>query len=205
MIAQEAVAAANKIFKDNQIRKMSDEDLYVRHEDGTVEWRNPDNPNKPFDRMEAGKYVDFFNDRIDKAFRKTVAEEYAKLKKENAHRYAVIEFAPVYNQMSEIEKNIFNDIISQNQITDDQGNVVGFSCDLTTAAKQAVTIASRFKTAPQTGSQAPQSGSVKQAQPVSQPAMDIKTGTGESGTEEIKTLEQAMAAVQAQKKGQDNG
>lgn len=205
-IAEMAVESARRIFEENQIKKMTDADLYVQHEDGTVEWRNPDNPNKPFDRMEAGKYVDFFNDRIDKAWRQLVTDEFKRLKNENKHRYDVVGFAPLYNKMSQAERAVFDDIISSNAITDGQGNIVGFNCDLMTAAQQAVKIANRFQPKQQPKQQQQQQPQQQQQQPAGQPPMDIKTGAGSSPTnEEPKNIEEAMAMIQAQKKEAKNG
>lgn len=195
-IQRNAIMQTRKEFADEGIETYNINELYQRDErTGRVTFLNPDDPDRPFaSRAEAQAWCNAFNEQLAGEFRRAVNAKQRELVQQQAPRLAVAEFIPKYNAMSKTEKEVFDDLIEDYAINDANGNVVGYNVNLDSAARQAKRIASRYETqasnANATGVQAK-----KEAEPT-QPAMDMRTGTGSSDDErEPKTLAEALKRV----------
>lgn len=176
---------------------INDPDVCKRDRDGVPRFYNPetgreftgDNP-----RRQAQEWVDDYNRELKDAFNKTCQEYSQKLMDQEGGRLAVIEFAPKYKALDPVRRSMFESIIEDYEVTDKDGNVVAYSCDLdkTLAAvnRQVKKIQDRF--ARQAGTQtAPPSG----------PALDTpSTGSGKQGEgrPQFKSIEEAMEWQQDQ-------
>ena len=195
-IQNEAVQNVSKMFNENQISLVSIQDLYSRGEDGTVTFNNPDNPNKPFEsRAEAQAWVDAMNAEVQRAFNENVTQETQRLYNLAAPAMQLLDFAPTYDAMDKATKEIFDSLIEPYAISNN-GQVVGFNCNLNAMAQQAMKLNSKFNAGQQ------QVQPKQQQQPkAAEPAMDMKTGTGKAAEEqEPKTLEEAMAMLNKQRR-----
>lgn len=112
---------------------INDEDVCKRDSDGVPRFYNPetgrqftgDNP-----RRQAQEWVDDYNRSLSEMFNKTCAEYSQKLLEEEGGSLAIIEFAPKYDALDPMRKTMFESIIEGYEITDKDGNIVGYSCDL---------------------------------------------------------------------------
>lgn len=176
---------------------INDPDVCKRDRDGVPRFYNPetgreftgDNP-----RRQAQEWVDDYNKELADAFNKTCQEYSQKLMDQESGRLAIIEFAPKYKALDPVRRSMFESIIEDYEVTDKDGNVVAYSCDLdkTLAAvnRQVKKIQDRF---------ARQAGT--QAAPPSGPALDTpSTGSGKQGEErpQFKSIEEAMEWQQDQ-------
>lgn len=190
------------MFRENpggEIRPVSLGDIYERREDGTVIFHNPDNPSQPFaSRVEAQAWVNSMNDQIKEGFVRAAQSEYQELLKQAMPAIRLVEFAPTFDKMDDDVKQVFDQLIEPYSVYNNAGQVIGYNCNLPQMANQAASIASRFR-----GNQAQQQQQVQQqVQQASEPAMDMQTGASRSSAnEEPKTLEEAFAMINSQKKG----
>lgn len=197
-IQRQAVEKVRQDFTNNGIKTCSIEDLYQRDENtGRVTFKNPDNPQRDFEsRAEAQAWVDAFNKQLQNRFTQDINRAQRDLMAQNGPQLRVIAFAPKYEAMSQIEKDILDDLLDGHAIHDAGGNVVGFNVDLNAAAAQAKKIAKRYPV-----QQEQQAEPQEEAKKASGPAMDLPTGTGKSAeVKEPETLAEAMKMYNDSKK-----
>lgn len=176
---------------------INDPDVCKRDRDGVPRFYNPetgreftgDNP-----RRQAQEWVDDYNRELKDAFNKTCQEYSQKLMDQEGGRLAVIEFAPKYKALDPVRRSMFESIIEDYEVTDKDGNVVAYSCDLDKALaavnRQVRVIQERFSKQAST-----------QAAPPSGPALDTpSTGSGKQGEgrPQFKSIEEAMEWQQDQ-------
>lgn len=204
-LQNEAQQNVLKKFHENEIKLMDIGDIYERREDGTVIFNNPDNPNRPFEsREQAQAWINSMNQQIQNAFNQEVYKEQQELYKNATPAINLIQFAPLYDSMPEITQNIFDDLIEPYSITNADGDVIGFDCDLSAMARQASALVERYGF----GRQAQQEQSAQQQakQQSSDPAMDLKSGNGASADDaEPTNIAEAMAMLNKQRKENRNG
>lgn len=112
---------------------INDPDVCKRDQDGVPRFYNPDtgreftgdNP-----RRQAQEWVEDYNRELADAFNKTCSEYSQKLLSEESGKLAVIEFAPKYKQLDPMRRSMFESIIEDYEVTDEDGNIVSYSCDL---------------------------------------------------------------------------
>ena len=175
-------------------------DLYERDErTGETKFKNPDRPGQYFSsRMEAQQYVDSMNKQVAAAYREEVLRQQQQMLKDAAPQMRLLDFATAYQVMDQDVRDILDDLVEPYAIMQN-GRVVGYNCDLNAAANQAMKIASRFKAQREQYSQPAAQPQQKQTQPGKMPAMDMKTGTGEAGSEEEpKDLNEALLMYRKQ-------
>lgn len=202
-LGRQALQDTQAKFRELNIQKINVTDLYSRDErTGSVTFRNPDDERSPFrSRMEAQQWCDSFNAQIDNEFRKMATQQRNELIKEYQPTMRLLQFAPKFNEMDEDVKEIFNQIIEPYQIKKGN-NIMGYSCNLDTAAKQAERMVSTMKTRYKAAQPAQQAAAPQQqvTNVGSGPAVDMNTGKNNSGaTQEPKSLEEAMRMLR--KKG----
>lgn len=176
---------------------INDPDVCIRDSDGVPRFYNPetgreftgDNP-----RRQAQEWVDDYNRELANAFNRTCQDYSQKLMDSEGGRLAIIEFAPKYKALDPIRRSMFESIIEDYEVTDKQGNVVSYSCDLDKALaavnRQVRVIQERFSKQAST-----------QAAPPSGPALDTpSTGSGKQGEgrPQFKSIEEAMEWQQDQ-------
>lgn len=190
---RQAVAQARRQFQKDGIREFTMDDVYERTQDGRVVYRNPDDPNRPFaSRMEAQQWIDSFNKQVSEALIKTATEIRDKNARAAMPALRLLQFAPVYDVMDPNIREVFDDLISDYEVKNRAGKVVGYSCDLEKMAMKASRLASKYNSSPKKGGG---SGKVKKSGPQKSPALDARThGTaaGSKGDREPQTLEEAM-------------
>lgn len=188
-----AVAQARQQFKKDGIREFTMDDVYERQQDGRVVYRNPDDPSRPFaNRMEAQQWIDSFNRQVQTALVQTAAQIRDKNARAAMPALRLLQFAPVYDVMDPAIREVFDDLISDYEIKNRAGKVVGYSCDLERMAMKASRLAKKYNNSPRSGGN---NGKVRKSGPQKSPALDARThGTaaGSKGDGEPKTMEEAM-------------
>ena len=175
-IAQEFIKRGIRNTNGKLGATLDDADICKRDEDGVPHFYNPetgreftgDNP-----RREAKQWVDDYNEELARVFN-TACEQYEQhLKQESEPQLAVMKFAPKYEKLDDIRRGMFENVIEDYEIKDNDGKVVGYSCDLDKALalvdRQIAMIQSYAKKNAPTDKQAKQS---------SGPVLDMKTSSG---------------------------
>lgn len=175
---------------------INDPDVCKRDSDGVPRFYNPetgreftgDNP-----RRQAQEWVDDYNRELKDAFNKTCQEYSQRLLSQEGGRLAIIEFAPKYKALDPVRRSMFESIIEDYEVTDKNGDVVAYSCDLDKALaavnRQVKVIKQRF---------AGQAGTSKREP--SGPALDTPTTTTSQGGghPQFKSIAEAMEWQQDQ-------
>lgn len=172
---------------------INDPDVCKRDRDGVPRFYNPetgreftgDNP-----RRQAQEWVDDYNRELSDAFNKTCQDYEAKLMQQEGGQLAVIEFMPKYQALDEVRKFMLDSILEDYEITDSNGDVIAYSCDL----DKALAAVNRQVAALQGyGRQRAQS---KPPAPPTGPALDTpSTNAGQQGNDtkpKFKSLAEAM-------------
>jgi len=177
---------------------INDPDVCKRDSDGVPRFYNPetgrefmgDNP-----RRQAQEWVDDYNRELADAFNKTCRDYEQRLMQQEGARLAVVEFAPKYQALDPMRRSMFDSIIEDYEVTDRNGDVIGYSCDLDKALaavnRQVRTIQKRFS-----GQK-----SVAPAAPPTGPALDTPSTTSNTagnGKPQFKSIEEAMEWEQDQ-------
>lgn len=199
-VQQRAINAVREEFRNQQIEMWSINDIYERDENtGRVRFRNPDDPNRDFQsRYEAQQFVDAMNKQITAEFRQQVNQKQREFLQQEAPRLRTIEFAPKYEAMDQVTKDVFDEMIEPYAVRDNSGDVIGFNVNLQAVATQAEKIAARFKKSqPQQQQQEPEEQAKKQP---GGPALDIKTGASQSNDVEPKTIGEALKMYDSAKR-----
>lgn len=185
-----AQQSAREIFQKNGIEMIKVLDLYEKDDRGYVKFTNPDDPNRPFSsREEAQKWCDSFNNTVAIEFKDTVKSEQRRLMQEYQPTLQLYDFVEEYSKFSKQKQELVNDLVSPYAIKNRSGEVIGYNCNLKSAAKQADSILKKF------GNNANQAPQVKQAQEKkpSEPALDIAaTGANEGKRKPSGSLQEAM-------------
>ena len=188
-----AVAQARQQFKKDGIREFTMDDVYERQQDGRVVYRNPDDPNRPFaNRMEAQQWIDSFNKQVQAALIQTATQIRDRNAKAAMPALRLLQFAPVYDVMDPAIREVFDDLISDYEVKNRAGKVVGYNCDLEKMAMKASRLAKKYNNSPRGGGK---NGKVKKSGPQKSPALDARThgtASGSRGDDEPRTMEEAM-------------
>ena len=193
-IQARAIEEVRKEMKEQGIELWTMNDIYERDENtGRATFRNPDDPNNPCkSRAEAQNFINAINSDIENHFRNEVNKKQQQLVQQSLPTLQMVDFANTYQAMSQIEKDVFDDLISPYALKDNRGNIVGFNVNLEAAANTARQIAKRFNMSQQ-AAPAQQDNKQQERKPPEQPALDIKTGNGVSpDEEEPKTIGEAL-------------
>ena len=146
---RQAVAQARRQFQKDGIREFTMNDVYERTQDGRVVYRNPDDPSRPFaNRMEAQQWIDSFNKQVQAALIKTATDIRDRNAKAAMPALRLLQFAPTYDMMDEGTREIFDDLISDYEVRNRAGKVVGYSCDLDRMAIRAAKMATKYASSP---------------------------------------------------------
>lgn len=174
---------------------IDDTDVCKRDEDGVPRFYNPetgreftgDNP-----RRQAQEWCDDYNKALADAFNKACSEYENHLRKESEPSLAVMKFAPKYEKLDDIRKGMFDNVIEDYEIRDNNDKLVGYSCDL----DKALALVERQITMIQ--GYAKEHQSQQKPQPTG-PVLDMKTSSGaipNGNDAPPKSLAEAMERLQ---------
>ena len=112
---------------------INDPDVCKRDRDGVPRFYNPDtgreftgdNP-----RRQAQEWVDDYNKELADNFNRTCQQYSQRLLEQEQGKLAVIEFAPKYKALDPVRRAMLESIIEDYEVTDDNGDVIAYSCDL---------------------------------------------------------------------------
>lgn len=199
---QYAQQSVQQMFSQQGVKLMDISDLYERDErSGRVVFRNPDDPDRPFNsRFEAQQFCDSINKQINTRFQQEIRKAQQQAIQSMAPQFALLEYAPTYQAMSKDEKEIFDMLIDPYALTDNNGNVIGFNCNLQAMGNQAKAFAQKFGSKQPAPAQAAAAPAQKKNKPTT-PALDIPSGASGAGEDDQpKTMAEAFAKINELKK-----
>lgn len=200
-----AMKASGKIrvTRDGKLgASINDPDIYTKDEDGVPTYINPET-GRPFTgdnpRAQAKQWVDDYNAELEQAFNKIAKQRIDELKKENEPIVRTLKFAETYKKLNDVQRDMLDSLIEDYEVKDEDGNAIGYSCDLDKALvqvnRQIAKLTERGKAL-----------HPKQEKPApTEPSLDMpqSTGSSENKPPQFKSLAEAMSWSQDQmlKKG----
>lgn len=153
---------------------LDDADICKRDEDGVPHFYNPetgreftgDNP-----RRQAQEWCDDYNRELGRVFNEACQQYEDKLRKDYEPQLAVMKFKSKYDKLDDIRKGMFENVIQDYEIRDNDDKVIGYTCDLDKAlalVERQVDMIRNYAKQHQ-GEQKPASTG---------PALDMKTSSG---------------------------
>lgn len=202
-----AMKASGKIrvTRDGKLgASINDPDIYTKDEDGVPTYINPET-GRPFTgdnpRAQAKQWVDDYNSELEQAFNKIAKQRIDELKKEKEPIVRTLKFAETYKKLNDVQRDMLDSLIEDYEVKDEEGNAIGYSCDLDKALaqvnRQIAKLTERGKALhPKEEKPAP-----------TEPALDMpqSTGSSENKPPEFKSLEEAMEWSQNQQLKQRKG
>lgn len=202
-----AMKASGKIrvTRDGKLgASINDPDIYTKDEDGVPTYINPET-GRPFTgdnpRAQAKQWVDDYNAELEQAFNKIAKQRIDELKKVNEPIVRTLKFAETYKKLNDVQRDMLDSLIEDYEVKNEDGNAVGYSCDLDKALaqvnRQIAKLTERGKAL-----------HPKQEKPApTEPALDMpqSTGSSENKPPQFKSLEEAMEWSQNQQLKQRKG
>lgn len=192
-IQRDAATQVRREFDEQNIGYYSAAELTIRDEQtGQIRFRNPDvqderDPNYYFkSRSDMQQFITAWNQGVDYEYRKAVNEKQRELLQQEAPRAALIDFIPKFQAMTPAAQQVFDMLLNGHEIKDANGQAIGFNVNLDEVAHQAISIANSFNSPNVAAQQAPQAAS-ESTSVSNEPALDAKTGNGESKDEKEPT------------------
>ena len=202
-----AMKASGKIrvTRDGKLgASINDPDIYTKDEDGVPTYINPET-GRPFTgdnpRAQAKQWVDDYNAELEQAFNKIAKQRIDELKKENEPIVRTLKFAETYKKLNDVQRDMLDSLIEDYEVKDEDGNAIGYSCDLDKALAQVNRQISKL-------TERGKALHPKQEKPApTEPALDMpqSTGSSENKPPEFKSLAEAMAWSQDQMLKQRKG
>ena len=199
-VTQQAAIAANEKFKDLGIEQVTINHLYQRDDRGRVTFQNPDDPDRPFtSRAEAQQWVDAYNSQVKQQWTQYAREMQRQFANDTLPAVRLMQFAPVYDSMDAMHKQVFEQLVEPYEITDSTGMHIGFNCDLMAAKAQADRLCETF------GATVPTAQASPAAAPTAPTGPPLDTPTSGSANpqndpEAPKNLSDAFKILAKQKK-----
>lgn len=200
-----AMKASGKIrvTRDGKLgASINDPDIYTKDEDGVPTYINPET-GRPFTgdnpRAQAKQWVDDYNAELEQAFNKIAKQRIDELKKESEPIVRTLKFAETYKKLNDVQRDMLDSLIEDYEVKDEDGNAIGYSCDLDKALAQVNRQISKL-------TERGKALHPKQEKPApTEPALDMpqSTGSSENKPPQFKSLAEAMSWSQDQmlKKG----
>ena len=199
-----AIRETAKMFVEKGVRNtngklgasIDDPDICIRREDGSVVFMNPDT-GKPFSgdnpRAQARQWVNDYNEELRKVFNEVAGQRFNDVMESQKCRIETMRFAPTYEKLDPVRRGMFDAIIEDYVVTDDEGNLVGYSCDLNKALAQ---VDRQIRAIRQNGSHIHQNPSKQPTSPVG----DMNAhGSTPGGRPQFKNLAEALEWDQKQR------
>ena len=139
---QQAVAE----YQRDGIRPITMNDLYQRDQStGRVTYINPDDSSRPFSsRMEAQQWIDSFNSQLRQEIQTRARAVSRELSQQMAPARRLLAFAPTFDAMDAQTREVFDDLVEGFEVRNQQGDVVGYTCDLNRMAERARRMAEKY-------------------------------------------------------------
>ena len=195
-----AMKASGKIrvTRDGKLgASINDPDIYTKDEDGVPTYINPET-GRPFTgdnpRAQAKQWVDDYNAELEQAFNKIAKQRIDELKKENEPIVRTLKFAETYKKLNDVQRDMLDSLIEDYEVKDEDGNAIGYSCDLDKALAQVNRQISKL-------TERGKALHPKQEKPApTEPALDMpqSTGSSENKPPQFKSLAEAMSWSQDQ-------
>lgn len=202
-----AMKASGKIrvTRDGKLgASINDPDIYTKDEDGVPTYINPET-GRPFTgdnpRAQAKQWVDDYNAELEQAFNKIAEQRINELKKEKEPIVRTLKFAETYKKLNDVQRDMLDSLIEDYEVKDEDGNAIGYSCDLDKALAQVNRQISKL-------TERGKALHPKQEKPApTEPALDMpqSTGSSENKPPQFKSLEEAMEWSQNQQLKQRKG
>lgn len=202
-----AMKASGKIrvTRDGKLgASINDPDIYTKDEDGVPTYINPET-GRPFTgdnpRAQAKQWVDDYNAELEQAFNKIAKQRIDELKKEKEPIVRTLKFAETYKKLNYVQRDMLDSLIEDYEVKDEDGNAIGYSCDLDKALAQVNRQISKL-------TERGKALHPKQEKPApTEPALDMpqSTGSSENKPPQFKSLEEAMEWSQNQQLKQRKG
>ncbi len=202
-----AMKASGKIrvTRDGKLgASINDPDIYTKDEDGVPTYINPET-GRPFTgdnpRAQAKQWVDDYNAELEQAFNKIAKQRIDELKKEKEPIVRTLKFAETYKKLNDVQRDMFDSLIEDYEVKDEDGNAIGYSCDLDKALAQVNRQISKL-------TERGKALHPKQEKPApTEPALDMpqSTGSSENKPPQFKSLAEAMSWSQDQMLKQRKG
>ena len=149
---------------------IDDPDICKRDRDGVPTFYNPET-GRPFTgdnpRRQAMEWVKDYNQDLADKFNSVCAQREAEIMKEAEPRIQTLRFQSTYERLDPIRQGMLDDIISDYEVKDSDGDVIGYSCDLNRALDVVNRQIARI-----------QGYAKSQPRPATGPALDMKTSSG---------------------------
>ena len=149
---------------------IDDPDICKRDRDGVPTFYNPET-GRPFTgdnpRRQAMEWVKDYNQDLADKFNSVCAQREAEIMKESEPRIQTLRFQSTYERLDPIRQGMLDDIISDYEVKDSDGDVIGYSCDLNRALDVVNRQIARI-----------QGYAKSQPRPATGPALDMKTSSG---------------------------
>lgn len=202
-----AMKASGKIrvTRDGKLgASINDPDIYTKDEDGVPTYINPET-GRPFTgdnpRAQAKQWVDDYNAELEQAFNKIAKQRIDELKKEKEPIVRTLKFAETYKKLNDVQRDMLDSLIEDYEVKDEDGNAIGYSCDLDKALAQVNRQISKL-------TERGKALHPKQEKPApTEPALDMpqSTGSSENKPPQFKSLAEAMSWSQDQMLKQRKG
>ena len=202
-----AMKASGKIrvTRDGKLgASINDPDIYTKDEDGVPTYINPET-GRPFTgdnpRAQAKQWVDDYNAELEQAFNKIAKQRIDELKKENEPIVRTLKFAETYKKLNDVQRDMLDSLIEDYEVKDEDGNAIGYSCDLDKTLAQVNRQISKL-------TERGKALHLKQEKPApTEPALDMpqSTGSSENKPPQFKSLAEAMSWSQDQQRKQRKG
>lgn len=171
---------------------IDDPDICKRDKDGVPTFYNPET-GRPFTgdnpRRQAMEWIKDYNQELADKFNSICAQREAEIMREAEPRIQTLRFQSTYEKLDPIRQGMLDDIISDYEVKDSDGDVIGYSCDLNRALDVVNRQIARI-----------QGYAKSQPKPATGPAMDMKTSSGaNTGITEptkVNSLAEAMELEQ---------
>lgn len=202
-----AMKASGKIrvTRDGKLgASINDPDIYTKDEDGVPTYINPET-GRPFTgdnpRAQAKQWVDDYNAELEQAFNKIAKQRIDELKKEKEPIVRTLKFAETYKKLNDVQRDMLDSLIEDYEVKDEDGNAIGYSCDLDKALAQVNRQISKL-------TERGKALHPKQEKPApTEPTLDMpqSTGSSENKPPQFKSLAEAMSWSQDQQLKQRKG
>lgn len=194
-----------RVTRDGKLgASINDPDIYTKDEDGVPTYINPET-GRPFTgdnpRAQAKQWVDDYNAELEQAFNKIAKQRIDELKKEKEPIVRTLKFAETYKKLNDVQRDMLDSLIEDYEVKDEDGNAIGYSCDLDKALAQVNRQISKL-------TERGKALHPKQEKPApTEPALDMpqSTGSSENKPPQFKSLAEAMSWSQDQMLKQRKG
>lgn len=206
-IRSQAINDIGKMFRDQNVMHnergqlgayLEHPEIMKRDSNGIPTFYNPET-GKPFTgdnpRAQARQWIEDYNKELVETFEQRVNERIQEYEKNAEPMLQTIRFAPKFEKLDKVRQVMVESIISDYEVHDSQGNLVGYSCNLDSVLEQVNRQISGIQS--RLGNVVP----TKKEDEPSGPALDMKsssTGVANGERPEFKSIAEAMEWEQDQ-------